>query len=154
MTYSAGESALLTQVQAVSGFSASNTSRGNFGILNSGAAAVYAVLIPGPFRMEWDSPARAHWYWDTAVRVYQQYVDDGTTLTNLEASAQGIINRVLQYPRLGLGMDQDTVIDASPMEGEETTEIWNKDGGISWLKLTLHVSWHEWQAVTAASGEA
>ena len=47
--YSAGEALILKTIQATTSFSANNTSRANWKILNSGKSRQYVVLRAGAF---------------------------------------------------------------------------------------------------------
>ena len=118
LSYADGEALALTQIQAVSGFAASigNTSRGKYGILNTGKAAVYAILRPGGFQRMWMAPKCVHTDNSTIVEVWQRYKDDGTTLTDLEANVQLILARLDLYRHMGDTQNKvlDAVAQASP----------------------------------------
>ena len=149
MSYSAGEALVLTRLREVSGFNTTpaNTSRGNFGILNSGAAAFYGILAPGPYSSEWETPTVRRWYWSTIIRVYQRYVDDGTRMTDLETNVQNVIDYFLKYQYLG---SPTTILDAHPSSADQMQEIWSKDGGLSWLRWDVRIEWEEEQTVVYA----
>ena len=147
MGYRAGEALVLAQVQAVTGFGASNTSRGRYQILNTGLAAVYAILRKGEWRMDWIGTGRARFTWTTIVEVWQRWRDDGTTLTDLEANVDTLITRFLQYRKLG--DTTDAVNDSDPRRGGEPVEKWRAGGnGPAWLMADIVVEWTEEQAVT------
>lgn len=99
--YGDTEALWLTRVRAVAGFSATNTNRGDWGILNAGTAAVYAVLKPGEHTREMLSLKTRLNIWQTIIEVWQKYRDDGTTLTDLETNVNNIIAAIDEFPRLG-----------------------------------------------------
>ena len=151
MSYSEGEALALAQVQAVSGFAASigNTSRGKYGILNTGKAAVYAILRPGGFQRMWMAPKCVHTDYSTIVEVWQRYKDDGTTLTDLEANVQLILARLDLYRHMG--DTQNKVLDAVAQASPEVMEMMTEDGrGPIWLKQEVTIVWKEESIVSPA----
>lgn len=144
--YPEGEALILTQLQAVSGFSSANTSRGKWGILNKGTSNVYGIIKPGAFNREQGAMSMNISTFNTVIQVWQRYKDDGDTLTTLEANVKAILNRFDQYRKLA-----DTtgkIVDAFIGDGREVEEMWTKDGGLSWLKQELIVRWQEHDEVT------
>ena len=146
MSYSDGEALILTCVKNATNFSASNTSRGKWGILNTGKAACYAILRPGPFRQSIGTVTSII-TWNTLIEVWQRYLDDGTTLTDLEANVGNLIAKLNTYPRAG-----DTagvVIDMTVRSGAEV-EPMREEGseGPAWLRQILTVEWQEESIIT------
>jgi hypothetical protein len=148
MSYSTGEALVLTQLQAVTGFSSSNTSRGKWGILNSGKDDNYGIIKPGSFSREESAMSANATEWKTVIQVWQRYKDDGVTLTNLEAHVDNIITRFDQYRKLA--DTTGTVIDSFIDTGGEAQEMWNKSGGLSWLKQEITVTWLEHSTIVYA----
>ena len=147
MTY--GEALILTQVQAVSGLGTTNTSRGKFGILNTGNAAAYAILRPGPFENAFVAPKCVHTDWTTVIEVWQRYKDDGTTLTNLEANVQAILTRLNLYRHMA--DTTNSILDATAKIGGDVLEMMSQDGGGPlWLKQEVIVAWKEESIITPA----
>lgn len=144
--YSEGEALILAQLQAVSGFSSSNTSRGDWGILNSGAAAFYGIVKPGAFSREQGAMAMNVSTFNTVIQVWQRYKNDGATMTDLQGHAKDVINRFDAYRKVG--DTTGTIVDAALIEGREVEEMWTKDGGLNWLKQDLIVRWQEHDNVT------
>ena len=144
--YPEGEALILTQLQNVSGFSSSNTSRGKWGILNKGVSKVYGIIKPGSFTREQGAMSMNISTFNTVIQVWQRYKDDGDTLTDLEANVKAIINRFDQYRKLA--DTTGTIVDSAINEGREVEEMWTKDGGLSWLKQELVVQWQEHDNVT------
>ena len=146
--YAAGEALVLTQLQAVTGFSSINTSRGKWGILNSGQAAFYAIIKPGAFTREQAAMSANIATYQTIIQVWQRYKDDGDTLTDLEANVDLIIARFDQYRKLA--DTTSTLLDAILTNGGQVEEMWNQSGGLSWLKQDLIITWLDYDSVTYA----
>jgi hypothetical protein len=144
MTYPAGEALILSELRTITGFDSSNTSRANWGILNSGAASYYAVVKPGPFTE--DPGNNFHWIYTTVIQVWQFYKDDGTTATELEASVQKVKEHFTKARRLGGSVA--TITDSRVIGGGEMQEQWNKDGGLVWLSQDVVIEWKEQEIVT------
>jgi hypothetical protein len=144
MSYSTGEALLLTRVQACTGFLSSNTSRGNWRILNEGKAAVYAILRPGPDQsdLEWISPNVYRLRWRCVIEVWQRYTVDGTTATDLYANVAAMI-AILNYPRLGGALVDSTIVSIGALERR-----WMVEGGPQFLSQDIAVSWDEETKVT------
>jgi hypothetical protein len=149
VSYSAGEALILTQVQAVSGFGTTNTSRGKYAILNSGNAAVYAILHPGPFEAAFAAVKTVHTDWNTIIEVWQRYKDDGTTLTNLEANVQAILTRLNLYRHMA--DTTNSILDAVATVGGDVIEMTAEGGGGPiWLKQEVIVAWKEESLISPA----
>lgn len=146
--YSDGEALVLAQLRNVSGFSASNTSRGKWKILNTGNSSFYGIVKPGAFSRSQSAMSANLTEWKTIIQVWQRYKDDGDTLTDLEENVENVINRFDQYRKLA--DTTNLIIDSFINEGKEVEEMWTKDGGLSWLKQELIVTWQEVQNVTYA----
>jgi hypothetical protein len=144
--YSDGEALILTCVRNATNFNASNTSRGKWGILNTGKAACYAILRPGPFRQSIGTVTSII-TWNTLIEVWQRYADDGTSMLDLETNVENIIAKLNTYPRAG-----DTVggvIDMTVRSGNEF-ESMKEEGseGPAWLRQILTVEWMEQSFIT------
>ncbi len=146
MTYVNGETLILTVLQGVTGFSSANTSRGKWGILNSGRDNNYGIIKPGSFEREQSAISANMTTYQTIIQVWNRYKDDGTTLTDLEALVDSIIAR---FDARRKGLDTSgTIIDMFIASGREVEEMWNKSGGLSWLKQDLVVTWMEESTIT------
>lgn len=101
--YGTVEALWLERVRAISGgvYDEQNSSRGNWGILNSGKAERYVILKPGAHDRQMVSFKTRQETWQTVIEVWQKYRDDGTTLTTLETAVNTIIDSIDAYPRLG-----------------------------------------------------
>lgn len=149
LTYSEGEALALTQLQAVSGFSSANTSRGKWGLLNKGASAFYGIIKPGPVQTDFATGTAKNWAYGTIIQVWQRYKDDGTTLTDLEARVELVKARFDAYRKLG--DTSGSIEDSSVTSLSEVQERWTKGGnGPSWLMQEITVTWKEQTIVNFA----
>lgn len=99
--YSDIESYWLARVRAVTGYDKSNTSRGKWGILNSGASERYVIIKPGPRDRQMIALNTRLETSQTVIEVWQKYRDDGDTLTTLQTAVDTLLDTLDQYPRLG-----------------------------------------------------
>ena len=146
MAYSDGEALLLTVVQAMTGFDSTNTSRGNWLILNQGASDHYAILRPGPFVNNPLTPTMQEVTWTTVIEIWQQYTDDGTTQTNL----YGHVGNMLDIRKYKNFSDSATVANAVLIGGDAPEEMWNNSGGPQWLRWQMTVEWKEQECISYA----
>ena len=146
--YATGEASILTLLRNVTGFSSANTSRGDWGILNSGNADHYGIIKPGGFSRTQIAMSVNESDFNTVIQIWQRYKDDGTTLTSLEAHFINIVNYFDQYRKLGDTSGQ--IPEAFIKSGREVEEMWNKSGGLSWLKWDLILVWQAQQEITYA----
>lgn len=149
MAYGTGEALALTRVQACTGFDATNTSRSDWKILNSGKSDHYAILRPGSFSIEWMSYTNYIAIYTTVVELWQIYgTDDATTLTNLY-SQQSNLMAIMAYPLLG-----DTtgaIQDAGYRGANDPENMWQKGAeGPTWVKWEMFIDWKEEVEVTFA----
>lgn len=149
MSYDAGEALVLTQLQNVTGFSSTNTSRGKFKLLNSGNSDHYGIVMPGETKID---PAGFGIFgngYDTVIQVWQRYKDDGTSLTNLEALIGPIKTRFQQYRKLA--DTTDTIVDSAVKAVSPVEEMWKQGAdGPSWLRMKVTVHWIEQEKITYA----
>lgn len=140
MSYSDGEALILGLLRDMAQFDATNSSRAKWGILNSGAAAQYAVLRPGPWQTDYQGLGRegARTTWTTVIELFQRYKDDGASALELQELMAAVVEYLEQYETLG-----DAAIYAEPQSGGAMLEVWNKDGGIGWLKWEVNLVWQE-----------
>lgn len=126
--YSTIEGLWLTRLQGMTAFNTSNSARGKWGILNSGRDDQYAVLKPG--ERERAASGLGGQMMDThrtIIQVYQRYKDDGTSMTDLEALVESIVNELDTYPYLG--DSGNTVVMGTIVQVREYQEILASDGG-------------------------
>lgn len=145
--YPEGEALVLTTLQGATGFSSTNTSRGKWGaLLNSGLSDHYGILKPGSFSRSQVAMSANESVFQTVIQVWQRYVDDGDSLTNLEGHVKNVITRFDAYRKVG--DTTGTITDATITDGREVEEQWTKDGALVWLKQDLIVTWREYDSIT------
>ena len=141
--YPEGEALALTVLQNVTGFNSTNTSRGKWKLLNDGKSDHYGILKPSEF----DRSQLANVsLFNTVIQIWQRYKDDGDSLTNLETHVKNVINHF--DTKRKLGDTTGTIVEAFIVRGREVEEMWNKNGGLSWLKQDLILQWQEHDNVT------
>jgi hypothetical protein len=142
MTYATGQTAIYNRIIAHASFDANNTSESDWGILNTGNAAYYAILKPSP------DPAPIEWitftiymiHWTTIVEVWQRYVDETTTQAALYGHTGQIIAQMQPYNRL----TGNTIAHAEAVSVGTPTEEWKSGAkGPAWLKQEINIQWHE-----------
>lgn len=144
MTYSTGEALLLTQVQAISAFGTTTTSRGDWRILNKGGGRSYVILRPGTFTREQRGMGGTYLNnWTTVAEVWVRYKKDGSSMTELQGRRQDVIDRFDQYRKAGdsAGVIQDVFVRS----GGEVEEMWPESGGrgIAYYRQNLIIEWAE-----------
>ncbi len=148
MSYSAGEALILTALQAITGsvWTVNNSGRGTWHMLNQGKADHYAIVKPGAFSSQFIAAAAIETDWQTTIEVWQAYVDDGSSLTNLEALTAAIITKFSQKKIL----DDTTgsIVDSYCSGGGEVQEMFTKGGGPAWLRQDIYINWKEIENVT------
>jgi hypothetical protein len=149
MTYAAGEALWLTRLRAMSNFDSGNSARGRWGIRNSGKSDHYAILKPGVHNREWLSITVRWDHYQTIIQLWQRYVDDGDTLTDLEALVDAVLAELDKY-RL-IGDSGGTVQAANIVAVREVQEILAGPGeGPVWLMVELVGEWHEENTIAFA----
>lgn len=150
MSYSSGEALVLTKLQAIAGtpspWSATNTARGKWTQLNSGAADHYAILRQGPGRNDFLALSTSLRTYSTVIEVWVSYTVDGTSYTNLLAYMEGILDAFDAAKTLG--DTGGTVQDARCTRWDEVEERWTAGGGPRWLKQNFYIEWKEENSVT------
>ena len=146
MSYSAGETLILAAVRTCTGFSATNTSRGNWQMISKGTSDHYAIIRLGNSSVEFVTVNRYHARYTTVIELWQRYTDDGTSLTNLYGYLANLLTGLQAYARLG--DTGGTVISAGLSSVGEPEEMWQSGGGPAWLRILLSLSWVEESAAT------
>jgi hypothetical protein len=152
--YSDGEALVLAALRKHANYDSENTSRADWKILNSGKAPFYVILRPGPFTVEVQSiggiganaTATEVSHWVTQLMVYQRYIDDGTTATNLQARVAEIIAQIQKWRRLGDA--NDIVQRARVVSGDELVEVQQDQASPLYLRWILDVNWDEERTIT------
>lgn len=149
--YSGGETLVLTQLRAISGgaWTVNNSGVGRWDFLNTGNSDHYAVLYPGAGVNEFIAASSTNKKYTTIIQIWQAYVDDGTSVTNLEAYMEAILVRFDQYRKLG--DTGGTIIDSYCSHFDQPQEMWGKAGdGPYWLRQNFYIEWKEQENVTFA----
>ena len=144
MSYSEVEALVLTELREVSNFSASNTSRGDWGILAKGTSVRYAVLRPGAFERDFIGTTTSRSSYVTIVELFYRFKDDVASLTGLEADMQAVVDKFDASRQLG--DSTDAVLDALVRSGGDVQEQLRRK--IKWLMWPLRLEWSEEQRVT------
>ncbi len=149
MSYASGEALILTQIQACSGFSSANATRGIYTIVNSGKAKSYAILRPDSFTNEQTGlgaalgtshKAQYTRAWVTICEIWVSLRDYGASLAELEARRQEIIERFDSYPHAA---DQGaTIEDVTVVNGGNVFEVASQAGPV-FLRQDLTITWRE-----------
>lgn len=149
MSYAAGEAMIETQVKAADGFGLNNVSRGNYQILSNGKSDHYAILrMGGEQEVNWIAPTTYSASWMTVIEVWQRWIDDYKTASDLYTNVQSIVTRLLTYKDL-----DDTsgiILDNHLSMGDEPEEMYAKGGGLSFLRMKIYFAWQEQQTVVFA----
>lgn len=148
--YSDGEAKVLTRLQAISGsvWTSTNSSRGNWIILNSGKSDHYAILHMGAGTNAGMSITYTLRHFVTVIEVWKAYTDDGTSYTDLLAYHEAIVDQFDAYRKLG--DTGGTIQDARCTRWDEVEERWMKGGGPRWLKQNFYIEWDEENAAAYA----
>jgi hypothetical protein len=150
MAYTNGEALVLSRLQSITGsvWTSTNTARGKWGLLNSGASDHYAVLRMGAGMNNGMSISTTLRMYTTVIEVWQSYLDDGTSYTNMLGYHEAILDKFDAYRKLG--DTGGTVQDSRCTRWDEIEEMWRSTGGPRWLRQKFYVEWTEENAVTYA----
>ncbi len=138
MSYASGEAAVLSILRLHADYNDKNTSRGNWKILDSGAAAHYAVLRMGAATNEAHTTTSAMTTWATEIMVYRRYIDDGPSAISLQGDVQTLIEHIEKYPTL-----QGVVTDAQVTTIGAMENIQMIANGPMWLRTIISLQWQE-----------
>ena len=138
MSYASGEAAVLSILRLHADYNDRNTSRGNWKILDSGAAANYAVLRMGAATNGAHTTTSAMTTWATEIMVYRRYIDDGPSAISLQGDVQTLVEHIEKYPTL-----QGAVTDAQVTTIGAMENIRMEAGGPMWLRTIISLQWQE-----------
>ena len=138
MSYASGEAAVLAILRLHADNNDKNTSRGNWKILDSGAAANYAVLRMGAATNEAHTTTSAMTTWATEIMVYRRYIDDGPSAISLQGDVQTLVEHLEKYSTL-----QGAVTDAQVTTIGAMETIRMDAGGPIWLRTIISLQWQE-----------
>ena len=155
MSYRTGEASALDILRESDDFDASNTASlanneppGGYGLLDSGAAAHYAFLKPGPFERAPRTFDTLTTTWTALVELWVRYADPGAyrALADVRESALAAFDR---YTALG-GADavaRSLVVGGGPVRVERSP-----GGGARYLRQDLVLTWEETVTPALADG--
>lgn len=147
MAYAEIEALALTQIQATTNFSSTNTSRGIYNILNSGKAKSYCILRPGAFDHSQEGLGGKYiTRWTVVAELWVHLRDYGVSLQALEARRSEIIARFDQY-RLA-GDSTGNVQDVTARFGSDVFEVFPPKGVPGWLRQDISIEVLEESSVT------
>ena len=150
MSETAGMTLISTIVKKINGFDSANVKVAEWGILNSGAARVYAIIRPGPATRPRASFGVRENNYQTVIEVWYRFIDDGSSVTGLLGYVDLVAAEVDKYPELGDATG--TIRRSAEAAGlGEMSEQWRENGdGPSWLKRDVMVNWTQESEVTYA----
>lgn len=151
MSYSTIEAAWLTRVRAMSQFDSGNSSRGKWGIRNSGKSNQYAIIKPGTRVLVEEMAGLGGsrlWENQTIIQLWQRYKDDGDSATDLSALVDSVIDELEKYPYIG--SQSSGVQSASITEVREMQQTFPRPDspGPNWLYVELVGVTHEEKSIT------
>lgn len=146
MAYSDGEALFLTRLRAMSQFTTHNSSRGKWGILNTGEAKQYAVLKAGT-RARVKSIKTVQETHRTIIQLWQRYIDDGTSYTDLMTLVDAVVAELDKYRTMG--DTGDTVVKANIVEVGEVATSPSPEAPY-WLIVEVVGEWVEHHEITYA----
>ncbi len=143
MSYASIETALMTLLHAVTGFSATNVTSGDYRCLGTGQVKAI-VCNPGPFRRANIAPGLAANEWMINIELFIPFQDEISTIASaIRTQRQNVIDQIDKYPTLNRAAGvQLGVIDS----GEEP-EIWQV-GTRRWWRQLMRVSIKESVSLT------
>jgi len=150
MTYSTIEAAARGLLQDLSQFDDDDVTRGDFRVLDRGSPP-YAVLYPGPVQIrDYGDWGEKLFVWTMHCEVFERYLDDGSSYTDLETTRQNVVELFNSRPTMG---GVSNVIYVGVERGEALKFIYDRDGGgPHFIMQRLVVTVHE-TANYAGSGE-
>jgi len=145
MSYTDGEGAILTRIQAHASFSSTNTARNDWSLLNSGNAKYYAFVTSGADIVEPEFITLTVYVipWVTRVEVWRRYTADeeeSDIASDLHSKINAIIGQVQAQRQLGL-----TSVQNSEIVGISTPQPMRPPAGgdPTWLMQEIHIRWLE-----------
>lgn len=149
MSYTNGESLMLTRIRTSANYNTNNTTRNDWSILNDGKNDHYAILkkLEDPSPVTWPGVRTYHIEWTTIIEVWQRVQnDDDQAAADCHAEVLAIINVLQNNPRLG--DTSGTIVDSSIRGIGGPVNTWLSDGGPIWAMMEIYVTWIEQARVT------
>jgi len=137
MSYSSVEAALLTVIRLMSGYTTTNTSAGDYRILNA-SSGKSVILTPGAVvaREVVAAPRRMRTVWGINIELAIPFRGDVSTVaTAVRTDRQALIDHVDKYPTLNSAAG---VLTALIIGADEPGE-WEGVGGGFWIqRMIMH----------------
>jgi hypothetical protein len=146
MSYQAGEALWLARLRAMPQFNGDNTSRGKWGIRNTGKGHQYAILKPGTHTREMIAMNRRVNHYQTIIQLWQKYTEDGQSAIDLTTLTSSVLAYLDTYPQMG--DTTEAVIGGQIIEVREMQQI-PPDAPV-WLFVELVGAWDEENAISFA----
>jgi hypothetical protein len=147
--YDDGEALILGLVQGLTNYNTTNTTQGDWRVLDQGQDVRFAILKPGPHSSLDHTMDRVLDIYRTTIEVWAVFKveeSDAQNLINLEGYVNEIVDGLRPYNRLG--DSGQTILKAMVAEVDEVEEHFNDQGGLEWLKQEVHVEWQEERTYT------
>ena len=149
MNYDAGEAAISTLIQALSGYSSTNVKRGDWSALNSGKSENNVVIVqhlPSVGAMNTMGGGKQYDH-KTRVELYRLLKQNtyGSTYTDHMAAVETVVNQLEKYRHLN---DSTICTDADIIEISEPKRKWLNDNGPHFIATDIIVAWTEWIDIT------
>ncbi len=131
MSYETVEDGLLKVIRKAAGFTANNTSAGDYRILAKGRTKA-VVLQPGPFRREVSSaPRRMAWTWTVNMELFVPFREELSVVSkDLRIFRQELMDAIDPWPHLD---DTLGVIDTLVESGSEP-DLWQGENRRWWVQ--------------------
>jgi len=121
MSYNTAESALITILTGIDGFSTANVKAGDYRCLKAGITKAI-VLQPGPFTREHQAFQYMRTQWTINIELYIPFGGEMSTVaSNIRSVRQEVIDHLDKYPTL----DGTAGIVLSLLQGAGEPEVWN-----------------------------
>lgn len=143
MSYSTGEAAILTLVQALGAYDSENATRQDWRPLARGKAQYYAVLRPGKWSNEQVTVSSNARSWRTVIECWRRYADDTRPMT-LQDDVEAIVAQLEKYPTLN-----GAVLDSIVSGGGDMLERELSNGSL-WAVWEVYCDWQEEHSVSYA----
>ncbi len=146
MSYSTTEAGLLTLIRAMTGFSSTNATAGDYRILGKGVTKA-VVLSPGGFtRGIAQTPRRIRQSWVINIEIYLPWTDEISTISAaVRTVRQNIMDQIDKYPTFN---STSGVINAFIASGGEP-DLYRGENRRWWVQ-TLRCEVEERSTVTIA----
>ncbi len=145
MSYVTAENALETILLTVTGFSATNVSKGDYRILGKGSETAI-VLNPGSFSRRNLPPGEVTTDWTILLELFIGFTGEISTIaSNIRTQRQNIINKIDTYPTL----NRASGVLLGELSAGDEPELWAM-GSRQWWRQVMRVTVREATIVTYA----